>query len=200
MSGEQGGCIKINTATKSESGIINYNADPDFSAALKKKGVQNLTNCIQCMRCGVGCPIAFAMDYNPTQIIRMAILGMKEEALNSKTIWLCSACETCTTRCPMDIDVAGVMDAIKEVAVDEGVAPAEKDTKTFHDVFMGIIKSRGRMNEPMLFGHYKLRTRTFTKDMDLGMQMVKKGKIKYSGKIKNNKEIRKIFDRITRKP
>jgi heterodisulfide reductase subunit C2 len=179
-----------------ESGIINLPADPGFRRKLEERGVSNLTRCMQCMKCGVGCPIAFAMDYNPTQIIRMAIIGLKEEVLASHTIWLCSACETCTTRCPMEIDVAGVMDAIKEIAVEEGYKSPEPNTKTFHDIFVGLIRARGRMNEPMLFGHYKMRTKTFFDDMEIGKDMFVKGKIKYLGKVKGNREVREIIDKL----
>ena len=182
--------------TAMESGIVNAKADPGFRRLLDERGARNLSRCMQCMKCGVGCPIAFAMDYNPTQIIRMAILGLKEEVLSSHTIWLCSACETCTTRCPMEIDVAGVMDAIKELAVVEGYPSPEPNTKKFHDIFMGIVRARGRVNEPMLFGHYKLRTRTLFDDLELGKQMALKGKIKYARKAPGAGEVRKIFDRL----
>ncbi len=179
-----------------ESGIVNADADPGFRGKLEERGVRNLNRCMQCMKCGVGCPIAYAMDYNPTQIIRMAILGLKEEVLSSHTIWLCSACETCTTRCPMEIDVAGVMDAIKEIAVEEGYKSPEPNTKTFHDTFIGVVRARGRTNEPMLFGHYKLRTKTYFDDMELGKEMMLKRKIKYSFKAKGNREVRRIIDKL----
>ncbi len=186
----------MNGQILANSGISNVFADPGFRDELERRGVKNLTRCMQCMKCGVGCPVAFAMDYNPTQIIRMAILGMKNEVLSSRTLWLCSACETCTTRCPMEIDVAGVMDALREVAEDEGRKCPESATKAFHDVFMGVVRARGRMNEPLLFGHYKLRTKTFLEDMEIGKSMIMKGKIKFLGKAKGNLEVRKIMDRI----
>jgi len=147
------------------------------------------------MRCGVGCPVEFAMDYNPTQIIRMCALGMEDEVLKSRTIWMCSSCVTCTTRCPMEIDVAGVMDILKEMAVERGIECPEPNTKRFHDIFMGIVRARGRMNEPMLFGHYKLQTKSFMDDMEIGKEMMKKMKIKYSPKVKGHKEVRKIIDK-----
>ncbi|HOO56785.1 MAG TPA: 4Fe-4S dicluster domain-containing protein [bacterium] len=150
---------------------------------------------MQCMKCGVGCPVVFSMDYNPTQIIRMSILGMKDEVLSSGTIWLCSGCETCTTRCPMEIDIAGVMDLLKEIAVEEGYQIPEANTYEFHDTFINIVRARGRMNEPLLFGHYKTRTKTFLNDMDLGTEMFLRGKIKYLGKIKGRDQIKKIIDK-----
>lgn len=179
---------------------MNVKADPGFRDELEKRGVKNVTRCIQCMRCGVGCPIGFAMDHNPTQIIRMTIIGMGEEVLSSNTIWMCSACETCVTRCPMEIDIPRVMDALKEMAVEKGIACAEPKTKAFHEIFMGIVRARGRVNEPMLFGYYKMRTKTFFDDMELGKEMMLKRKIKYTGKVKKHREVRKIFDRTKKKP
>jgi heterodisulfide reductase subunit C2 len=182
------------------SGLVNVKADPLFRTELESRGAANLSRCLQCLKCGIGCPVAFAMDYNPAQIIRMAILGLKDDVLASHTIWLCSDCKTCVTRCPMEIDVAGVMDIIKEIAVEQGVASPEEKVKKFHDTFMGIIGARGRMNEPLLFGHYKLRTGTFTEDMALGKEMVLKGKIKYKGKSKGHREVKKIMDKVKGKP
>jgi heterodisulfide reductase subunit C len=52
-------------------------------------GVQD---CYQCQKCSAGCPVAFAMDYKPTQIMQMVSLGMKERVLSSKTIWVWASC------------------------------------------------------------------------------------------------------------
>jgi heterodisulfide reductase subunit C2 len=182
------------------TGLVNIKADPTFRGELEQRGALNLSRCIQCLKCASGCPAAFAMDYNPAQIIRMAILGLKEDVLSSHTIWLCSDCKTCATRCPMEIDVAGAMDIIKEMAVEQGGACPENKVKVFHDTFMGVIRARGRMNEPLLFGYYKLRTGTFTEDIDAGRQMFFKGKIKYKGKSKGHGEVRKIVDKLKGKP
>lgn len=182
--------------SESASGLVNVEADPDFRRRLEERGAANLSRCLQCLKCGVGCPVVFAMDYNPAQIIRMAILGLKKEVLSSRTIWLCSDCKTCTARCPMEIDISGVMDVIKETAVEEGYDCPEGNTKKFHDVFMGIVRARGRLNEPLLLGHYKMRTGTFAQDLDAGRQMLARGKIKYSGKSKGHREVRKIIDRV----
>ena len=175
-------------------------AEPAFRQRLEEKGILNITRCMQCMKCGVGCPVAFAMDYNPTQIIRMAILGMKDEVLSSHTIRLCSSCVTCTTRCPMEIDVTGVMDALKEIADEDGYASPEKETTLFNYTFMGVVRARGRVNEPILFAHYKLKSKRYFEDMDKGREMMKKGKIKYARKVKGHDEVKKVIDKVTHKP
>ncbi|NMA14706.1 MAG: heterodisulfide reductase subunit C, partial [Clostridia bacterium] len=66
--------------------------------ALEKKSGVKLTDCYQCGKCSAGCPVAFAMDKTPRQIIRLLQLGLLEEALATRTIWLCATCQTCVTR------------------------------------------------------------------------------------------------------
>ena len=65
-----------------------------------------------------GCPIGPEMDLLPSQIMRLAHLGLEGEVLESESIWLCASCEACTTRCPMEIDIAAVMDALRILAVE----------------------------------------------------------------------------------
>ena len=159
-------------------------------------GIPNLSRCYQCLKCANGCPFTFAMDYTPSQIMRMATLGMKDEILKSSTIWLCAACQTCTTRCPMEIDVASVMDALKQLALKEGGAPAEKNIRDFHEVFTNIIRTRGRLHEPLMLGHYKWRTRNFTQDLALGRKMMSKRRLRlWNPKIRGAAAVRKIFEK-----
>ncbi|PQP34106.1 heterodisulfide reductase, partial [Desulfobacteraceae bacterium SEEP-SAG9] len=70
--------------------------------------------CYQCKKCTNGCPVTFAMDIYPDRVIRFIQLGQEDRVLNCNTIWICSACETCTTRCPNEVDIAGAMDYMKE--------------------------------------------------------------------------------------
>jgi heterodisulfide reductase subunit C len=134
------------------------------------------------------------MDYLPAQIIKMVNLGMRDEVLKCKTIWVCASCETCTTRCPNDIDIAHVMDTLREMALREGKAETEENLRRFHESFLSAIKTWGRVHELQMIGTYKLKTRTFTEDAGLGMEMFKRGKIKLIPEpIKGRKVIKRIF-------
>jgi heterodisulfide reductase subunit C len=62
--------------------------------------------------------------YNPRRIVRMALLGMRQEVLTSEFVWLCSTCYTCYERCPQDVHVPELMNAIRNIAVREGHVPA----------------------------------------------------------------------------
>ncbi len=74
---------------------------------------QNVLACYQCGKCSAGCPMVSLMDLLPNQIIRLVQLGQFDDVLNSKTIWLCASCFSCTTRCPKGVDLAKVMEALR---------------------------------------------------------------------------------------
>jgi heterodisulfide reductase subunit C len=80
---------------------------------------QDLMACYQCGKCAAGCPVAFAMDMLPSQVIRYAQLGLVDQLLDSKTIWLCAACQTCYSRCPKGIDLSRIMEALREIVMYE---------------------------------------------------------------------------------
>ncbi len=81
---------------------------------------QNLLACNQCGKCSAGCPVVAVMDLLPSQAIRMAQLGM-EEVLESNTIWICASCLTCATRCPKGVDLPRVMEALRQIALRQGI-------------------------------------------------------------------------------
>ncbi|MBW2595727.1 MAG: 4Fe-4S dicluster domain-containing protein [Deltaproteobacteria bacterium] len=153
-----------------------------------------IQSCFHCRKCTAGCPIAFAMEYNPNAIIKMIQMGMREKVLGSSTIWLCASCETCVTRCPNDVDIARMMDTLREMAIESGVDAGEKNIVKFHEAFLSSIKMGGRISEPMMLVHYKLKTLDLFSDMGLGMSMFMKGKIKLlSPRTKDMGSVRKIF-------
>lgn len=75
---------------------------------------ENLFGCYQCGTCTAGCPFIDEMDLSPDEVIRYVILDRKE-VLNSKTIWLCSSCFTCAERCPRDINITEIMEALRQI-------------------------------------------------------------------------------------
>jgi len=107
--------IEVNLTVKSQSQSAN--------AVFNESG-QNVNLCYQCRKCAAGCPVSYAMDHTPAQLIHGMGLGMDDLVLNSKTMWLCASCETCTTRCQQDVDVAKVTDSVKITALHQGIKPA----------------------------------------------------------------------------
>jgi heterodisulfide reductase subunit C2 len=154
----------------------------------------HVQDCYQCQKCSAGCPVAFAMDYKPNQIMQMVSLGMKERVLSSKTIWICASCYTCSTRCPNDIDIAGVMDWLRQSALAAGIPAAEKDVPVFHKTFLEGIQAHGRIHELGMMARYKRRTGKLWEDVKLGWKMFSKGKLRlFPSGIKGTRELAELF-------
>jgi len=77
---------------------------------------QNVYKCYHCGKCSAGCPLSHLMDIMPNQVIRKVQLG-DESVLDSKAIWFCVSCFTCTVRCPQGIDLAKVMEALRQLVL-----------------------------------------------------------------------------------
>jgi len=86
-----------------------------FVTKIEEISGQNLLACYQCGKCSAGCPAIYEMDILPNQIIRFAQLGLKDELLQSKSIWICASCLTCNARCPKGINIAEVIEAIRQI-------------------------------------------------------------------------------------
>jgi heterodisulfide reductase subunit C len=188
---------------KSETGVKGIEieggggaTDPSFSKLVAQESGENFLACYQCQKCSAGCPVAYAMDILPNQVIRMVQFGLREKVLSSHTIWICASCYTCSVRCPNDIDIAKVMDVLRHIALGSGIKPAEREIPIFHSAFLDSIKSKGRIHELGLIWQYKSKTRDFMKDAALGWKMFRKGKIKpFPSKFGGGREIKGIFSR-----
>ncbi len=96
--------------------------------------LKELTNnkyfqCIQCGTCGGSCPYGAYTPYTPRRMILAIRLGMVEDILNSNAQWLCTACQTCTSRCPSRIQITdGIIPALREKSLLEGKVPEELST------------------------------------------------------------------------
>jgi heterodisulfide reductase subunit C len=177
--------------------------DPSFSDLVQTSASLNVTACFQCRKCTNGCPVTFAMDIYPDQVIRLVLLGQKERVLKCSTIWVCSACETCTTRCPNEVDIAGTMDALKEMALKEGIEIPQPKTYAFHKAFLDDVKKRGRMFEGKMMQSYllnsgelfrKVADGSIKEEISLGWNMFKRGRLPLLPKgIKAKKEVKEIL-------
>jgi heterodisulfide reductase subunit C len=91
------------------------NIQSPFVRKVEKLSGQNLMACYQCGKCSAGCPVVSRMDILPNQIIRFAQLGLKEDLLESEAIWTCASCMTCNVRCPKGINIAEVIEVLRQI-------------------------------------------------------------------------------------
>jgi heterodisulfide reductase subunit C2 len=96
--------------------------DPDFKNQVAlKPGGENAANCFLCGTCTAGCPVSsLNSGYSPRRIMRMLLLGMKDELLNMPELWQCSQCHTCVAHCPQDARPADVIRVLRQIALEEG--------------------------------------------------------------------------------
>jgi heterodisulfide reductase subunit C len=148
--------------------------DSDFKYEIvQEPGGENFLLCFQCGTCTASCPVKVVDEsFNARRIIRMALLGLKEEVLKSEFIWLCSTCYTCYERCPKDVKITEVMNAIKNIAVREGyIHPSFKAQ-------VELLKEHGRLIEISDFEN-KMRAK-------LGLPSINE----------SAKDTKKIFDKM----
>lgn len=168
--------------------------DAGFAERVQQKSGKELRQCYHCLKCSAGCPIAFAMDWTPNQIIRMVQLGLQERVLSSSTIWLCASCEACSTRCPNEVDLPSIMDTLKEMAITNGIRSEQTVIQVFHRVFLNCLREYGRLHELSLLASLKVLTLNPFEDIGLGMKMFGKGKINiFPTRIKNTHQLDAIF-------
>ena len=171
--------------------------DPKLRTTVEGLSGQKISGCFQCEKCTNGCPVTFAMDIAPHKLMRLLQYGQTDEILHSDTIWVCASCETCTTRCPNGIDIAHVMDSLRQMSRRQGIKPAQYSVPIFHSVFLNSIKRHGRVHETEIALTYSIEDGGwlgFLKLTSLGFAMFLKGKAKLrSGRVRALNSVRSLF-------
>jgi heterodisulfide reductase subunit C len=137
----------------------------------------DLSLCYQCMKCTGGCPVAKLTQSPPAEIIRRLHLGAANEILESNLIWTCLSCGTCYARCPMEIDIAAVMDALRALALKRKAAAPQGNIPLFNRMFLSTVQAFGRTYDLSMIVAYKFGSGKFMADIDKFPAMLKKGKM-----------------------
>ncbi len=166
----------------------------DFYRRVAGESSEPIARCYQCQKCSGGCPVSFAMDLRPHEVIRLVQLGRDEEVLKSQAIWICIGCKTCQARCPNDIDASRVMDGLRALARERGYRPGDERVAAFHEAFLRTVQGLGRAYELGTVALFKARTRDLFGDLTLGLEMFRRGKLKIRpSRIRRRAEIGRIF-------
>jgi len=177
--------------------------NPSLRKQIEELSGQKVAACFQCQKCTNGCPLTFAMDVPPHQLVRFLHLGLEDEVLRSRTIWVCASCQTCNTRCPNNIDIAHIMDTLRQMSRRKGIEPSLKNVPVFHTAFLSSIRRHGRVHEVEMAAEYTLRSgglKALLKQVGLGMTMFAKGKIKLlPAKLRHKSEVKEIFRKTVEK-
>jgi heterodisulfide reductase subunit C len=161
-------------------------------------GRKELRTCIQCGTCTASCPAAPAMDITPRQMWRMVNLGLEDEVLHSKTMWLCSICYQCTVRCPRGIPLTEGIAKLKQMAIQKQVEKYRESTQFYH-AFSDVMRIYGRMREVEFMARYFLMTNPFTAlgFTNMAITMLMRGKLKPElPKLSGEGRLDKLFKRV----
>lgn len=177
--------------------------DPGFMDEITRAGGENVRSCFQCGTCTGGCPTQHAMDYPPRTIMRMIQLGMRDEVLQSTTIWTCASCQTCITRCPRGVRIPEIMGALKSIAIRDNIKPGYPKGMVFYKEFNEELKRYGLLPEMILSVMFYIKgsdnplamIKTMIKDAPMGLAMFTHGKLTLMPhKVKNIDKIQKIYE------
>ena len=143
---------------------------------IQERSGENVYSCYQCIRCSSGCPLSEHFDLTPSQVMRYLQLGKEDAVLESRTVWLCSSCQACSTRCPQGIDLVRVMDELKAISRERGVEPGVPAMPRLYDIFLRDVRLLGRTYELGLAAELGLRSGDPFKELPMGLDMIRKGK------------------------
>ena len=115
--------LKMNAATQSLESIKKLN---ELSG-------ENVKLCMQCATCSGMCPMTAEMDYGPRRVMHLAQFGLSDQLAASNTHWKCASCHACTVKCPRGIDIAKVMEALRQQTLRTGqnkIEPSQMPAET----------------------------------------------------------------------
>jgi heterodisulfide reductase subunit C len=120
---------------------MNESIDIPFSDEITNRlGGETLTACYQCGTCASSCPVAkLTPKFNPREVIKLSLLGEKNEVVSGEAIWLCCSCFNCQERCPQKVEIADVIYALRNIALAEGHIP------NLYSEFASALLNEGRI-------------------------------------------------------
>lgn len=155
-----------------------------------------IKQCIQCGTCTGSCPVSYAMDITPREIIALFRAGEIKKILNSEAIWLCVSCYSCQTRCPQQIRLTDIFYVLKQIAIKNKIFSKTIKVHKLRESFLKMLNDYGRLNEALLMIKYVLKTNPLKglAFLPLATKLMIKGRLTFkSAGIKNKKALKLII-------
>ena len=155
-----------------------------------------IKRCIQCGTCTGSCPVSYAMDISPRQLIALFRAGEMEQIMKSRSIWLCASCYACTTRCPSGIKITDLMYALKRTAMEKDIKSLAPQVQALEKAYVKNLMRNGRLHEGTMILNYYLRVnplRLFTL-MPMGWKLWKTKRLAMTpSRIRAHKSLARII-------
>lgn len=95
----------------------------------------------------------------------------------------------------MAIDIPALMDSLRRLALKRGIPPAEPDVLKFHQTVLDSISQYGRTHKLEIMMRFKLTTRRWLQDWQVGLKMLAKRKLDLlPSKVQEMETIKTFFD------
>ena len=130
----------------------------------------------------------------PRQIIRNLQLGLVEPVLDSKMPWYCVECGVCLVRCPQQVDLPALNEAICRLAMRKKRVSVREGAR-FMNIFLDNVQRKGVSDEAMLAGRFNIETGHFVQDVASVPKMMQQGLLSLTEKghvPKGAAEVRRI--------
>ena len=134
--------------------------------------------CFQCSKCSAGCPMADLMDLKTAQVMHSIRLNREDVVLNCKAIWMCVGCETCSARCPQQVETADAMNAARILALRKGIKPSVEEIGLYYKIFVSSMWLNGKIHDLTVVGLTSLLSGRLIEDIPLAIQFLMHGRVK----------------------
>lgn len=162
-----------------------------------------LARCQQCGTCTGSCPVSYAMDISPREMVARFRAGNLTELVGSRSIWLCSSCYACTTRCPVGIKLTDIVYTLKRLAVARRRVPSRLPVLALPAAFIESVRWLGRNSEAWFMLAYYRRTgflQAFGK-LGVALALLRRGRLPLRpSPMKGRREVRDILRRAAAMP
>jgi len=171
------------------------NIDDSLKLELKEKCGIDIETCLECGKCTGGCSNTHIFDFTPRKIVQLIKMGQETRLYHLDALWTCVSCQLCVDRCPAGIDIARIIDFVREKAIKRGAEPTRSNVKMFHELMLDEINKTGRVGETVLMIKFNLKRGLYFENADLGRKLFFKGKLKlFIPGIKNIGQVRRMFN------
>ena len=118
------------------------------------------------------------MDLKPAQLMHSICLNREKQVLESETIWLCLACETCAARCPQQMNPSAAMTAARLMAMERGIKPRVKEVGIYYRGFVDNMRLNGKIHDSSVAGFTQLLTGQLIENLPLAWKLLIRGRVK----------------------
>ena len=91
-----------------------------------------LDYCMTCGKCLSVCPLHGFSEWDPRKMVRMVLLGMEEELIESDFIFQCTGCDRCTYVCPMGVKIGALVSRARTMRSRETIPGGSQKTADLH--------------------------------------------------------------------